>query len=308
MKHIKNSILILTLILGVQNVLAQDSKYLHLLVDSIPNGKPVLVNFDVEKGYMATERIAISKNGKSIYYGVRNGYATLSKPDALAHIMKIEFNKGKWSKPQTIFADSSGAPALSRNEKILYFQYEDTIAPQGLYSKKTRTGWAIPKVFKKTIEKSHYWQSPKEDSHYYSAGIKENKKIQDVFHVVTTKSDTLIKRLGFNVKGDWSDFYVSPDESFLILLFGELNKGGAYTFHGNSNLFISFKRNNNTWTTPVNLGKEVHSISKWNWGPYVTKDKKYLFFSSWGETVGTYMIDFKPIYNRLKLASENKQD
>ncbi len=299
MKYIKVTLLLI-LLLGFQKMVAQDSKYLHYLVDTLPKGKPVFVNFEVENGFMATERIAISKNGKTIYYGVRNGYGTMGDLDAIAHIMKIEYNKGKWGKSKIVFADSSGAPAFSRNEKTLYFQYDDTLLVKGLYTNKTKKGWSTPKSFNDTIRKSHYLQSPSKHNYYYTGGIDNNENVQDVFHVITTKTDTITKRLGFHVKGEWSDLYVSPNEDFLILLLGKENKGGEYEFYGNSNLFISFKKDDDTWTIPKNLGKEVHSISKWNWGPYVTRDKKYLFFSSAGKIVGTYVIDFERIYNRLK--------
>ncbi len=300
MKNLKCISITALLIIGLQCLRGQSSRYLEHLVDSLPDGTPVFVNFEVEDGFMATERIAISKNGKTIYYGVRNGYGTMGALDALAHIMKIEHDGNKWGKPQVVFADSSGAPAFSKDEKTLYFQYDDTLLVKGLYTHKTKFGWQDPKQFNPSIRKSHYLQSPRKNSYYYTAGTNEQENTQDVFHVTTTKSDTLVKPLGFNIKGKWSDLYVSPDESFLILLLGKLNKGGDYTFFGNSNLFISFKKDNGTWTRPKNLGKEVHSISQWNWGPYVTRDRKYLFFSSWGKRVGTYMIDFDPIYKRLK--------
>ncbi len=293
----KNSIIGLIFLLGFQNISGQDSKYLHFLVDSLPKGTPVLVNFEVEKGFMATERIAISKDGKSIYYGIRNSY---DYPTSTAHILKINFTNNTWSKPQIVFADSSGAPAFSRDEKIMYFQYDHPKTPKGLYSTKTKTGWDIPKLFRRSLKKSHYLQSPRKNSYFYTAGINEEESIQDVYHVITTKSDTISKRLGFEIKGDFSDLYVSPDESFLILLINKKNNSENYKFYGNGNLFISFKKGNDTWSSPINLGKEVHNISEWNWGPYVTKDKKFLFFSSWLKTGGTYMIDFEPIYNRLK--------
>ncbi|TYA86777.1 hypothetical protein [Seonamhaeicola marinus] len=301
MKSFRYVLIVIISTISNANVCAQDSKFLAHLVDSLPKGKPILVNFQIKKGFMATERIAISKNGKQIYYGVRNGYGTLGKHDAKAHIMKINYTEGAWGAPQKVFADSAGAPAFSKNEKTLYFQYDDTLLVKGLYTNKTKLGWQTPKQFNPSIRKSHYFQSPKKNSYYYTAGINKAESVQDVFQVITSKKDTIINRLGFNIKGEWADFYMSPNEDFLILLFGKENKGGNYKFYGNSNLFISFKRKNNTWTKPLNLGKEVHSISKWNWGPYVTRDKEYLFFSSWGKTVGTYMIDFKPIYNKLKI-------
>ena len=288
-----NIIAVLFLLNGLN---AQSSKYLNQLVDSIPNGKPVFVNFEVEKGYMATERIAISNDGKRIFYGVRNGYDSISK----AHILEICYKNKSWSKPKIVFADSSGAPAFSKNEKVLYFQYDHPNSPVGIYSDKTKEGWTKPKRFLSTLKKSHYLQSPNKNNYYYSAGIKGNPEVQDIFNVVVSKSDTIIKSLNFNIKGDFIDFYVSQDESFLLLFINKKRNGDVYEFYGNTDMFISFKTNKGVWSFPKNMGREVNSVSPWNWGPYVTNDRKYLFFSSWPKKVGTYMIDFESIYKRLK--------
>lgn len=297
MKLFKYIIVFIFLVGVSHNVNAQDSKFLYQLVDSLPNGKPVFVNFEVPKGFMATERIAITNNGKSLFYGIRNGYDSISK----AHIVKIDYENKKWSEPKIVFTDSSGAPSFSKNEKTMYFQYDHSISPKGISSVKAKDGWSIPKVFLDSLNKSHYLQSPNKNRYYYSAGTKDDDKIQDIFRVLVSKKATVIMNLGFNIKGDWIDFYVSPDESYIVLLINQKNNGESYEFHSKTDLFISFVRENGSWSKPVNLGKEVNgSVSPWNWGPYVTDDKKYLFFSSWSKKVGTYMIDFEPLYNRAK--------
>lgn len=297
MIQIKNVLRILFVVFYSQSSLSQDSKFLSHLVDSLPKGKPVMVNFKMEKGFMATERIAISKNGKTIYYGVRNGYDTISK----AHILKIEFKNNKWSLPKNVFADSAGAPSLSRNEKIMYFQYDHPLHPKGVYSKKAKLGWTKPIGFLKELKKSHYLQAPKTNSYYYSAGTKRSDKIQDIYHVIIAKKDTIITPLAFNIKGDFIDFYVAKDESFIILLISKKKNADTYKFHSNTDMFISFKMNNDDWSLPVNLGKAVNgSVSPWNWAPYVTNDHKYLFFSSWPKKVGTCMIDFQPLLENAK--------
>ncbi|WP_299556137.1 hypothetical protein [Seonamhaeicola sp.] len=281
--------------LGINKVSSQSSKYLASLVDSLPNGIPVFVNLQAPKGYMALERVTVSKEGRSLFYGVRNGYDSISK----AHIVKITYRNKKWSEPEVIFADSSGAPSFSRNGKVMYFQYDHPFFPKGIYSKKTESGWSKPIRFMESLKKSHYLQAPKKNSYYFSAGIKGNDKIQDIYHVTTRKSDTIFKKLDFNLKGDFIDFFVSRDESFLILIINK-NQNPNYEFHQTSNLFISFRKDKNVWSKPINLGKNVNTVSPWNWGPYVTEDNKYLFFSSWPKKVGTYLIDFEPLLKKAK--------
>lgn len=66
--------------------------------------------------------------------------------------------------------------------------------------------------------------------------------------------------------------YIAPDESFIIL---SSFRGG----HGLSDLFVSFKREDGSWTVPVNMGPAVNSAAKDEY-PFVSPDGKYLFFNS----------------------------
>lgn len=66
--------------------------------------------------------------------------------------------------------------------------------------------------------------------------------------------------------------YIAPDESFIIL---SSFRGG----HGMSDLFISFKREDGSWTVPVNMGPTVNSVAKDEY-PFVSPDGNYLFFNS----------------------------
>ena len=49
---------------------------------------------------------------------------------------------------------------------------------------------------------------------------------------------------------------------------------------GQNDLWVSFKEKNNHWSEPINLGKSINSSAS-DFGPYVTPDGKYLFFSSY---------------------------
>jgi hypothetical protein len=46
-----------------------------------------------------------------------------------------------------------------------------------------------------------------------------------------------------------------------------------------SELYISFRRPNDTWTAPVSLGPRINNGIAHRWGQFVTADEKYLFYS-----------------------------
>lgn len=68
--------------------------------------------------------------------------------------------------------------------------------------------------------------------------------------------------------------FVSPNDDYLI--FHANHKKGL----GGNDLYIIYKKNDGSWTEPVNLGETVNSSSH-DFGPYVSPDGKYLFFSSY---------------------------
>lgn len=295
-----NNLIQISFILIISNlVYSQQSENLKFLMTGIPTKKPILLNLPVAKGFMAVERIAISNNGKNLYYGTRNGYDSTS----IAEIKKITFSKNQWSKPEVIFKDSCGAPALSYHDKTLFFQYDHPTSPKGIYSRIAKKKWAKPKSFIDSLKKSHYLQSPKKNIFYYSSKLSASNGKQDIFKVTVFKNDTIVKKNGFDLKGDFADFFVSDDESFIIIGIAKKKNSEEFTFFGKLDLFISFKKEEDNWTKPVNLGQKINGLSAWSWGPYVTNDNKYLIFSSWANPVGTYIVKFDKIMTELKKKS-----
>lgn len=69
------------------------------------------------------------------------------------------------------------------------------------------------------------------------------------------------------------DAYVSLDESLMIF---SSDKPGGY---GRSDLYISLKKNDGSWSEPWNLGESVNSEFS-EYGATITPDGKYLFFTS----------------------------
>jgi len=65
---------------------------------------------------------------------------------------------------------------------------------------------------------------------------------------------------------------IAPDESFLV--FNSVRPGGL----GGTDLYLSLRQSDGTWTTPRNLGPRVNSAYH-DFGSYISPDKKYLFFT-----------------------------
>ena len=72
---------------------------------------------------------------------------------------------------------------------------------------------------------------------------------------------------GFN-----GDVYIAPDESYMIV-----SAKGTKTYE--SELYISFRKSDSTWTVPVSLGPRINDGLAHRWGQYVTPDGKYLFYT-----------------------------
>jgi hypothetical protein len=96
-----------------------------------------------------------------------------------------------------------------------------------------------------------------------------------VFSLLTfSNGNVSIKSLGrpLNGPGFNGDLFIAPDESFMIVSANE-------TKDFESELYISFRKADSTWTVPVSLGPLINDGLAHHWGQYVTPDNKYLFYS-----------------------------
>ncbi|UCE08128.1 MAG: PD40 domain-containing protein, partial [bacterium] len=73
--------------------------------------------------------------------------------------------------------------------------------------------------------------------------------------------------------GDW-DAYLAPDESYII--FGSNGRSDGF---GESDLYISFRKEDGTWTKSKNMGGQINTIYR-EVDPVVSADGKYIFFRS----------------------------
>ncbi|MEW6998027.1 hypothetical protein AADZ86_10015 [Colwelliaceae bacterium BS250] len=87
--------------------------------------------------------------------------------------------------------------------------------------------------------------------------------------------------------GDWNAHpFIAPDESYL--LWDDQGESG----YGGSDLYISFRHKDGSWSAAINLGDTINTSGN-EGGPNVTPDGKYLFFNRYisEENAGMYWVD-----------------
>ena len=103
---------------------------------------------------------------------------------------------------------------------------------------------------------------PGEDGNLYYADFSEGQYLEP------EKLDAPI-----NTEYNESRPFIAPDESYLLF---QSNRPGTL---GSMDLYVSFRREDGSWGEPINFGAPVNT--EWSeFGPYVSPDGKYLFFSS----------------------------
>lgn len=204
---------------------------------------------------------------------------------------KIYFSKrigGQWSEPSIApFCDDNNYlyPVMSPDGDRIYFT-SDRPTEQGgeplsrgegdiWVVERTPSGWSNPKHLNQNInfsERNSCGSLSESGNLYFTA--KTNSQSTDIF---CAKSVNGTYAPAINLKKIDSSSpdhcpFVAPDESYLIF---SSFRGGQ----GRSDLFISFRNRDGTWTEPWNMGPTINSPFKDEY-PYVTPDGKYLFFNS----------------------------
>lgn len=235
-----------------------------------PGDTPVVFAKLAQAGYWVGSRVAFTEDGKQFIYGTNTNWF-----DGRNQKLKyFHFDGKSWKGPYLMFKYYSN-PTFSMDGKILFIAGRNGAIDQTHLSD---TGWVKPQTF---LSRSYalYNFMPTLSGKYYVGSNGTWGKQTDFnswkFSVLSgTGEDTTITNLGapLNSPGFNGDFYISPDESYMIISAKE-----SPTFE--SELFISFRRPNMEWTVPVSLGPLINSGIAHRWGAYVSPDRKYLFYT-----------------------------
>ncbi|WP_298551345.1 ankyrin repeat domain-containing protein [uncultured Algibacter sp.] len=226
-----------------------------------------------------------NKKGTEFYFGVDvNGRNEI-------RFSKIEGNQ--WSKPKTIISHkrySYNDPFLSNDENRLYFISKRALDGIGKikdvdiwYVERLSNGWSEPINAGSTINTNgnEYYMSFTNDGTMYFASNGHTRKDvsrtdHDIYYSRVINNEfqkPVLLDASINTTGYEADVFVAPDESYLI--FCSIRDGGF----GRGDLYISFKNSNGNWTNAVNMGKKINT-DNYEYCPFVTKDGKYLLYTS----------------------------
>jgi len=239
------------------------------------------------EGFISTsmnERdFALSPDGNEIYF-------TISTPQST--FQTIVFSKkdktGVWSKPEVVsFAGrfSDLEPAFSIDGKQLYFASNRPIAGNNpkdfdiwVVDRQGDT-WSEPSNLGTIIntESDEFYPSiTRSGNLYFTAQYKEGVGREDIFFA-SLKNGHYEKPVALdtaiNSKGYEFNAFVDPDEKFILF-----TGYGRKDDRGRGDLYLSVKDTQNKWLPAKNIN--FLNSTKLDYCPYVSPDKKILFFTS----------------------------
>ena len=248
----------------------------------LPGDKPALFAPGMISDGFANRDFAISPDGKEIFY-------TLQQRDLVSVIMYAHKVKGKWSVPQV--AEFSGMyndlePAFTTDGNRLFFSSNravtasDSIGDYNIwYIDKEYGTWSSPFALGPQVNstKDEFYPSvAKNGNLYFTTQLESGKGKEDIV-VSAWKNGEYLAPVSLpdavNSKNFEFNAFVDPDEQFII--FSSFGRSDDF---GRGDLYISIKKNGQ-WQPAGNLGKMINS-SALDYCPFVTWDKKYLFFTS----------------------------
>ncbi len=258
----------------------KDSLYLG---QTPPGFTPKVFQLPISSGLYAAERIAISSDGTEIYYTELNGY-----PISVSRIKSFHYKNARWNGP---FVEMSNyiAPALSMDGKRLFYENGSNTT---FSSTRSGTKWSASAIFLNTSKMMHYLHVTK-SGNYYLTSNPLLSNTGDIAKLLINSVDTTIITLGnpINLASNGFDFFISPDESYIIRVIKS---------KGTGDLFISYHKADGGWTNPKTLGTQVNHPQGWEWGPYVTNDNKYLFFTRQLNSLDIYWVRVDNLIDSLK--------
>jgi CubicO group peptidase (beta-lactamase class C family) len=228
--------------------------------------------------------IAISPDGKEIFF------VAASADFSRYLIMTTRLEPGGWTMPDVApFSGgrNDGAPAFSPDGKRLYFSSRRP-HPAGGASVDDFDIWYVER-------KDDSWTSPT------NLGGPVNSIQNEVNPSVASDGTIYFQRIAKLGTLDWDLYwaplrnsaydppeklpapvntaaneagpFIAPDGSYLLF---QSNRPGSY---GIMDIYVTYRTKSNGWSDPVNLGEKVNSPYS-DWGPVVSPDGQYLFFSS----------------------------
>ncbi|MEM0933588.1 MAG: hypothetical protein AAGJ12_14055 [Bacteroidota bacterium] len=143
-----------------------------------------------------------------------------------------------------------------------------------LYRERKGNEWSEPKSPGAFLKHMAHGRSVSAKGTYYFTAYKERGSIGAIYYarLVNGKYEEPIKLNDDINRGEYiAGSLISPDESYLIW---NVQREGGY---GQSDLYISFKKNDGTWSKTMNMGPIINTDMMES-SPKISPDGKYFFF------------------------------
>ena len=288
MKKIMRLLIVITmLVISSMSLYAQSIPDDSLYLGQTPPGNIRKVfKLTVDQGYFAAEKISVSPDGKEIYYEETNSSWTSYK------FKYYKYYNNRWNGPANLF---SGFYCLSLSPDGNSMYFENNSYKDSWISRKQDTVWSPPVRFLKNFN-VHSLNVTSLGNYYMSSYPEGGLGQRDICKLIVENSDTSLIGLGLPLNSSAldGDFFISNDESFIVLM---SKRSGGF---GITDLYVSFRKNNATWTNPKNMGASVNTTGD-DFAPYVTADNKYLFYESgYSSPSSIYWIKVDELINSLR--------
>jgi len=228
-------------------------------------------------------KISFSHDGKEFYFTV---WGTKFSSCKIYYTKRVNNTWTEQVEAPFSIGHFCGEPSFSIDGNKLYFDYTPKgILPNILMVQRTPQGWSDPQELPSPINSDHWdacYLEVSDSIAYFTSnrpgGFDDKGDLYRVRRlsgqpVQADKLDTTVNSTSWDACP-----CVAPDESYLI--FTSERPGG----HGNSDLYIVFKKQDGGWTEPVNMernGSGININNKYTneTDPSLSPDGRFLFFS-----------------------------
>ena len=253
--------------------------YLH---QTLPGEIPKIFAPHIVSNGFANRDFTISPEGDEIFF-------TVQQRNLVSVVMNSTKRNGKWSEPAV--ASFSGIyndleASFTFDGKRIFFSSNrplhsnDSTNDYNIwYTEKKNGAWIDPIPLDTVVnsEKDEFYPSvAKNGDLYFTTQIETGKGKEDIVMCELKKGHYLSPASlpeAINSKGYEFNAFVDPDKQFILF-----SAYGRDDDMGQGDLYLSVKKGGQ-WQQAVNLGKNINSTAL-DYCPFVTWDKKYLFFTS----------------------------
>jgi len=200
----------------------------------------------------------------------------------------FRYKDNQWQ--ESIILPRMGQPFISTDGKTMHLGKR--------YKERTEAGWSEIKSLGGKFEDIRIMRltaSSKGTYYFDEVGTDGDGAIRYSRLVDGVREDPRLASEEIN-NGTWiAHPFIAPDESYLMW------DGKRHSGFGNSDIYISFRRQDGSWGNAINLGDKINTDA-WEAGARVTPDGKYLFFnrnmgSDSYENVDIFWVDAQIIEN-----------